>query len=147
MPSITPARVSSVDDYVTARTLLADRYTLDREIGRGGMATVYLAEETKHSRQVAIKVLRPELAATLGAERFLREIGIAARLSRIWFHSSTPGTRVGCSTMCRRTCRAAHCGSACSATARCRFATRCGLRTNWPPPSTTRIAPGSFTAM
>jgi len=81
MPSITPARVSSVDDYVTARTLLADRYTLDREIGRGGMATVYLAEETKHSRQVAIKVLRPELAATLGAERFLREIGIAARLS------------------------------------------------------------------
>src|SRR6476646_1082604 len=81
MPSITPARVSSVDDYVTARALLADRYSLDREIGRGGMATVYLAEETKHSRQVAIKVLRPELAATLGAERFLREIGIAARLS------------------------------------------------------------------
>ena len=81
MPSTTPARVSSVDDYVTARTLLADRYTLDREIGRGGMATVYLAEETKHSRQVAIKVLKPELAATLGAERFLREIGIAARLS------------------------------------------------------------------
>jgi len=81
MPSITPARVSSVDDYVTARTLLADRYTLDREIGRGGMATVYLAEEAKHNRQVAIKVLRPELAATLGAERFLREIGIAARLS------------------------------------------------------------------
>jgi serine/threonine-protein kinase len=76
-----PARVSSIDDYVTARTLLADRYALDREIGRGGMATVYLAEETKHSRQVAIKVLRPELAATLGAERFLREIGIAARLS------------------------------------------------------------------
>ena len=45
------------------------------------MATVYLAEETKHGRQVAIKVLRPELAATFGAERFLREIGIAARLS------------------------------------------------------------------
>jgi serine/threonine-protein kinase len=81
MASPTPTRVSSVDDYVTARTLLADRYALDREIGRGGMATVYLAEETKHSRQVAIKVLRPDLAATLGAERFLREIGIAARLS------------------------------------------------------------------
>jgi serine/threonine-protein kinase len=69
------------DALLTARTLLADRYAVEREIGRGGMATVYLAEETKHSRQVAIKVLRPELAATLGAERFLREIGIAARLS------------------------------------------------------------------
>ena len=45
MASTTPARVSSIDDYVTARTLLADRYSLDREIGRGGMATVYLAEE------------------------------------------------------------------------------------------------------
>src|SRR6476620_4703785 len=81
MVSSIPARASSVDDYMTARTLLADRYVLDREIGRGGMATVYLAEETKHSRQVAIKVLRPELAATLGAERFHREIGIAARLA------------------------------------------------------------------
>jgi serine/threonine-protein kinase len=69
------------DSLLTARTLLADRYAVEREIGRGGMATVYLAEETKHGRQVAIKVLRPELAATLGAERFLREIGIAARLS------------------------------------------------------------------
>jgi len=60
---------------------LADRYTIERELGRGGMATVYLAEETKHGRKVAIKVLRPGLAASLGAERFLREIGIAARLS------------------------------------------------------------------
>src|SRR3990172_738332 len=60
---------------------LAGRYTIERELGRGGMATVYLAEDTKHSRKVAIKVLRPGLAASLGAERFLREIGIAARLS------------------------------------------------------------------
>ena len=60
---------------------LADRYTIERELGRGGMATVYLAEDKKHGRQVAIKVLRPDLAASLGAERFLREIGIAARLS------------------------------------------------------------------
>ena len=81
MASPTPARVSNVDDYTTARTLLAERYAIEHEIGRGGMATVYLAEETKHSRQVAIKVLRPDLAATLGADRFLREIGIAARLS------------------------------------------------------------------
>src|SRR6266545_2800231 len=62
-------------------TTLADRYTVERELGHGGMATVYLAEEKKHGRKVAIKVLRPELTASLGAERFLREIGIAARLS------------------------------------------------------------------
>jgi serine/threonine-protein kinase len=73
--------VSDEDSLAVARSLLGDRYAIDREIGRGGMATVYLAEETKHGRQVAIKVLRPELAATLGADRFLREIGIAARLS------------------------------------------------------------------
>src|SRR5258707_8885268 len=60
---------------------LADRYTLECELGRGGMATVYLAEEKKHGRKVAIKVLRPEITAALGTERFLREIGIAARLS------------------------------------------------------------------
>ena len=59
----------------------ADRYAIERELGRGGMATVYLADEAKHDRKVAIKVLRPEVAATLGAERFLREIGIAARLA------------------------------------------------------------------
>jgi serine/threonine-protein kinase len=60
---------------------LASRYTVERELGRGGMATVYLATDRKHGRQVAIKVLRPELAASVGAERFLREIGIAARLA------------------------------------------------------------------
>ena len=82
--SVPPSPAASAHDHdslIAARTLLADRYAVDRELGRGGMATVYLAEETKHSRQVAIKVLRPELAATLGAERFLREIGIAAKLS------------------------------------------------------------------
>jgi serine/threonine-protein kinase len=62
-------------------TALAGRYAVGRELGRGGMATVYLADDEKHQRQVAIKVLRPELAATLGPERFLREIGIAARLA------------------------------------------------------------------
>ncbi len=59
---------------------LADRYRLERELGQGGMATVYLAEDLKHHRQVAVKVLRPELAATLGPERFAREIEVAARL-------------------------------------------------------------------
>ncbi len=60
---------------------LADRYRLERELGQGGMATVYLAEDLKHHRKVAVKVLKPELAATLGAERFLREIELSARLS------------------------------------------------------------------
>jgi serine/threonine-protein kinase len=59
---------------------LAGRYTIDRELGRGGMATVYLAHDLKHDRAVAIKVLRPELAASVGAERFVREIQIAAHL-------------------------------------------------------------------
>ncbi|MGD8727061.1 MAG: serine/threonine-protein kinase, partial [Gemmatimonadales bacterium] len=62
------------------RKALADRYTIEREIGSGGMATVYLAEDLKHHRNVAIKVLRPDLAATLGPERFLREIEVAAQL-------------------------------------------------------------------
>src|SRR5690242_7685475 len=60
---------------------LAKRYRLEREIGRGGMATVYLAEDLKHRRPVALKVLSPDLAASLGTDRFLREIEIAARLA------------------------------------------------------------------
>jgi len=62
------------------RASLAGRYTIERELGRGGMATVYLAEDVKHRRPVALKVLRPELAAALGTDRFLQEIAIAARL-------------------------------------------------------------------
>src|SRR5437763_7761316 len=63
------------------KAAVADRYAIDREPGDGGMATVYLAQDLKHGRSVAVKVLRPELAAALGAERFLREIEIAARLT------------------------------------------------------------------
>jgi TolB-like protein/tetratricopeptide (TPR) repeat protein len=59
---------------------LADCYQIERELGRGGMATVYLAEDLKHGRRVALKVLRPEIAPALGADRFHREIAIAARL-------------------------------------------------------------------
>ena len=59
---------------------LHDRYVLERELGRGGMATVYLAEDLKHNREVALKVLHPELAATLGPDRFQREIRTTARL-------------------------------------------------------------------
>ena len=53
------------------RAALADRYTVERELGQGGMATVYLAHDVRHRRHVALKVLRPELAAVIGAERFL----------------------------------------------------------------------------
>ena len=60
---------------------LADRYAIDSAVGRGGMATVFLAVDLKHQRSVAIKVLHPELATSLGVERFLREIGIAAGLN------------------------------------------------------------------
>jgi serine/threonine protein kinase/tetratricopeptide (TPR) repeat protein len=63
------------------KTALADRYRIERELGRGGMATVYLAEDLKHHRPVAVKVMRPELAQTLGSERFLREIELSARLA------------------------------------------------------------------
>jgi len=63
------------------RAALADRYAIDRELGHGGMATVYLAQDLKLGRPVAIKVLRREIAAALGPERFLREIEIAARLT------------------------------------------------------------------
>ena len=67
---------------ITARlsTALADRYRIERHLGEGGMATVYLAEDLKHKRKVAVKVLRPELAAVLGAERFVQEIKTTANL-------------------------------------------------------------------
>jgi serine/threonine protein kinase len=60
---------------------LADRYRIERELGAGGMATVYLAHDRKHDRHVAIKVLRDDVAASVGRERFLREIQLAAKLS------------------------------------------------------------------
>jgi len=63
------------------KAALADRYTIEREIGSGGMAMVYLAEDLKHHRHVAIKVLDPELARALGSERFLREVEVTANLT------------------------------------------------------------------
>jgi serine/threonine-protein kinase len=62
------------------KTALLSRYLIDRELGRGGMATVFLAHDVRHDRKVALKVLRPELAAVIGAERFLREIRLTANL-------------------------------------------------------------------
>ncbi|KPK03572.1 MAG: hypothetical protein AMS20_10345, partial [Gemmatimonas sp. SG8_28] len=61
-------------------TALADRYAIERQLGEGGMATVYLATDLKHDRQVALKVLKPELAAVLGADRFVQEIKTTASL-------------------------------------------------------------------
>jgi len=63
------------------RASLADRYTIERELGAGGMATVYLAHDIRHDRDVALKVLKSDLAESLGRERFLREIRLAARLN------------------------------------------------------------------
>jgi TolB-like protein len=78
LSSLPGHRVSNPRDQLQAD--LAERYVLERELGRGGMATVYLARDLRHDRLVALKVLRPDLAATLGPERFLQEIKLAARL-------------------------------------------------------------------
>jgi eukaryotic-like serine/threonine-protein kinase len=69
-----------IDQVSALREGLRDRYAFERELGRGGMATVFLARDLKHDRPVALKVLHPELAVSLGTERFLREIKLAARL-------------------------------------------------------------------
>ncbi|HEX9754603.1 MAG TPA: protein kinase [Gemmatimonadales bacterium] len=79
MPPRTMA--TSAVEVSKVRSALGTRYKVERIVGEGGMATVYLAEDLKHHRRVAVKVMRPELAATLGADRFLREVEIAAQLS------------------------------------------------------------------
>jgi len=77
-----PAPLGGPDDESRRlRAALAGRYNLEHELGRGGMATVHLARDVRHDRRVAIKVLRPELAAVLGLDRFLREIRVAAQLT------------------------------------------------------------------
>jgi TolB-like protein len=77
----TPGLTMIANDRLSRlKASLASRYSLQRELGRGGMATVYLAQDLQHDRPVALKVLHPELAATLGPERFLREIKLTARL-------------------------------------------------------------------
>jgi serine/threonine-protein kinase len=83
----TPTRNIVSDIPTRLAEALRDRYRLERELGHGGMGAVYLAEDIRHHRKVAVKVLRPDIAASLGTERFLREIE----------------ARRGCST--RRSCR------------------------------------------
>ena len=77
---VDPTEAKTLTTAETLRDALRDRYTLVRELGRGGMATVWLADDLRHDRQVALKLLHSELASSLGADRFLREIRIAARL-------------------------------------------------------------------
>ncbi len=76
-----PSPMSNADPLDRLTDALSDRYGIARELGAGGMATVYLARDVKHKRNVALKVLKPELAATIGSARFLREIEIAATLA------------------------------------------------------------------
>ena len=116
-----PDDPTKVAPLTTAETLLRDalrdRYALVRELGRGGMATVWLADDLRHDRQVALKLLHPELASSLGADRFLREIRIAARLQHphiltVLDSGAAAGPTVGrsCSGTPCRTSRARRCG-------------------------------------
>ncbi len=68
------------DTVIRLNAALEGRYAIERELGEGGMATVYLADDIKHQRTVALKVLKPELAAVVGAERFLAEIKTTSQL-------------------------------------------------------------------
>ncbi len=76
------------DPVARLNAALEGRYAIERELGEGGMATVYLADDIKHERKVALKVLKPELAAVVGAERFLAEI--KTRLCTGWRRSMSP---------------------------------------------------------
>src|SRR5262245_51321422 len=87
------------------REALSDQYAIERQLGQGGMATVFLGRDLRHRRDVALKVLNPELAVVVGAERFSREIDIAARLSHphilpllnsgsFRLHAEVPGSEI-----------------------------------------------------
>jgi hypothetical protein len=82
------------DPLAALNAALGDRYIIDRELGRGGMATVYLARDPKHERFLALKTLRPEIAMALGRERFLREIKLAARQDAQTFTAGVSGQLV-----------------------------------------------------
>lgn len=128
--------------------VLADRYVIERPLGHGGMATVYLAEEPKHERRVAIKVLHPELGRSLGSERFHREIRIVARLSHPYIvplidsgeadgqlYYVSPFIPGG--SLC----------AVCTASARCPSATRSAWRARWVVRWSSRTSTASCTGM
>ena len=81
MRTLTPESPHLAHPVDRLRVALADRYTIERELGSGGMATVYLARDLRHDRDVAVKVLKPDLAVAIGSDRFLREIRITAQLN------------------------------------------------------------------
>jgi serine/threonine protein kinase len=81
------------DQVDRLKAALADRYSIEKELGAGGMATVYLAEDLKHKRKVAVKVLRPELAVILGGERFLKESKLRPTSNIRTFSRSTTRAR------------------------------------------------------
>jgi serine/threonine protein kinase len=105
----------------------AASYTLERELGRGGMATVFLAQDLKHDRPVALKVLHPELAMSLGPERFQREIRFAARLQHPTSSPCTiPARPPASSGSPCPTWRASRCGTGCAASTSSRWRPRSG---------------------
>ncbi len=85
--------MSDSDPITRLNAALEGRYRFESELGEGGMATVYLADDLKHERRVALKVLKPELAAVVGAERFLAEIKTTANLQHPHILPLLPGTR------------------------------------------------------
>jgi serine/threonine protein kinase len=114
--SSTASPVERADDQLPSRVsgALSGHYRLEQEIGAGGMATVYLAEDLRHSRRFALKVLRPELAAVIDAERFLAEIKLTANLQHPHIHPLfDSGEADGCGRKvrrCSRPCRPVRCG-------------------------------------
>ena len=117
-------QLAPLPDRLTAA--LSDRYRLERELGAGGMATVYLAHDLRHDRRVAVKVLRPELAAVIGAERFLSEIKTTAKLQHphiLPLFDSGRGRWPSCSMSCR-TWRASRSATAWTVRSSSRSATR-----------------------
>jgi hypothetical protein len=78
------------DPVIRLNAALEGRYAIERELGEGGMATVYLAKDLKHNRNVALKVMKPELTAVVGAERFLAEIETTANLTQLFPAHNTP---------------------------------------------------------
>jgi serine/threonine-protein kinase len=122
---------------------LADRYRIERDLGAGGMATVYLATDLRHNRKVALKVMRPELAATMGSTRFLREIQTAAQLQHphiLPLHDS--GESDGFLWFVMPYVEANRCAPGWRARASCRSPRRCGCCATWwtRSPMRTRMA-------